>query len=117
MALSWIDWDSGDVTIVALTGRITLGEGTARLRGAVHQALERGRKKIVLSLREVMYVDSSGLGELVHSLNSVRAGGGQLKLSSLQALTRDLIQITRLYTVFEVFPDDESAIKSFHQPA
>jgi anti-sigma B factor antagonist len=117
MSLSWIDWDSGDVTIVSLTGRITLGEGTSRLRDAVRQALERGRNKLILNLAEVSYVDSSGLGELVHSLTSVRRGGGQLKLSSLQALTRDLIQITRLYMVFEVFPDDESAINSFHQAA
>jgi anti-sigma B factor antagonist len=117
MALSWIDWDSGDVTVVALTGRITLGEGTSRLRDAVRQTLERGRNKIVLNLAEVVYVDSSGLGELVHSLTSVRRGGGQLKLSNLQALMRDLIQITRLYSVFEVFPDEQSAVNSFHQPA
>jgi anti-sigma B factor antagonist len=116
MALSWIDWDTGDVTVVALTGRVTLGEGTSRLRGAVQQALDRGRNKIVLNLSEVMYVDSSGLGELVHSLTSVRRSGGQLKLSNLQALTRDLIQVTRLYTVFEVFPDDESAVNSFNKP-
>jgi anti-sigma B factor antagonist len=114
MALSWFDWDSGDVTVVALTGRITLGEGTSRLRDAVRHALDRDRKKIVLNLAEVMYVDSSGLGELVHAMTSVRHGGGHLKLCSLQGLTRDLIQITRLYTVFEVFPDDESAIRSFH---
>jgi anti-sigma B factor antagonist len=117
MALSWIDWDSGDVTVVALTGRITLGEGTSRLRDAVRQTLERGRKKIVLNLAEVVYVDSSGLGELVHALTSVRRAGGQLKLSNLQALMRDLIQITRLYSVFEAFPDEQSAVKSFHQPA
>ena len=117
MALSWIDWDSGDVTVVALTGRITLGEGTSRLRDAVRQTLERGRNKIVLNLAEVVYVDSSGLGELVHALTSVRRGGGQLKLSNLQALMRDLIQITRLYSVFEVFPDEHSAVNSFHQPA
>jgi anti-sigma B factor antagonist len=113
MSLSWIDWDSGEVTVVALTGRLTLGQGTSRLRDAVRQALDRGRNKIVLNLAEVMYVDSSGLGELVHSLTSVRRSGGQLKLSNLQALTRDLIQVTRLYMVFEVFPDDESAVKSF----
>ena len=117
MALSWIDWDNGDVTVVALTGRITLGEGTSRLRDAVRQALDRGRNKLVLNLAEVMYVDSSGLGELVHALTSVRRGGGQLKLSNLQALMRDLIQVTRLYSVFEVFPDEESAVNSFHQPA
>lgn len=113
MSLSWIDWDSGDVTVVAMTGRITLGEGTARLRDAVRQALERGRNKLVLSFAEVVYVDSAGLGELVHSLNSVRAAGGQLKLCALHGMTKDLIQITRLCTVFEVFPDDESAIGSF----
>jgi anti-sigma B factor antagonist len=117
MSLSWIDWDTDDVTVIALTGRITLGEGTSRLREAVRQALDRGRNKIVLNLGEVMYLDSSGLGEMVHSLTTVRAEGGQLKLAKLQSLTRDLIRITRLFTVFEVFPDDESAVKSFHQPA
>ena len=117
MGLTWIDWDSGNVTVIALTGRITLGEGTSRLREAVRQALERGRKKLVLSLGEVMYVDSSGLGELVRALTTVRVSGGQVKLSRLQALTRDLIQMTRLYTVFEVFPDDESAIESFDRAA
>ncbi len=117
MSLSWIDWDSGDVTVVALTGRITLGQGTARLRDAVRAALDRGRNKLVLNFAEVSYVDSSGLGELVHALTSVRSNGGQLKLSNLQSLMRDLIQITRLYTVFEVFPDDEGAIASFQQVA
>ncbi len=117
MSLSWIDWDSGDVTVIALTGRITLGEGTSRLREAVKTAMERERLCLVLNLGEVMYIDSSGLGELVHSHNLVKAAGGQLKLSKLQQLARDLIQITRLYTVFDVYPDDDSAIKSFSAAA
>jgi len=92
-------------------------EGTSLLQDAVRNILKRGRKKIVLSLANVRYVDSSGLGELLHSLASVRSRGGQLKLSNVQALLRDLLQITRLDTVLEVFPDDESAINSFHQAA
>ena len=108
--------------MIALTVALSVVRAPAQsaaltLQDAVQQALERGRNKIVLNLAEVMYVDSSGLGELVHQLTSVRRGGGQLKLSNLQALTRDLIQITRLYTVFEAFPDDDSAVKSFQHPA
>ena len=114
-SLSWIDWDNGDVTVIALTGKITLGDGTVRLREAVRQALDRGRNKLILHLGEVLYVDSSGLGEMVHSLKTVRAEGGQLKLAKLQSLTRDLLQVTRLSTVFDVFEDEESAVKSFHQ--
>ena len=117
MSLSWIDWDSGEVTVIAFTGRITLGEGTSRLREAVKETVDRGRKLIVLNLGEVAYVDSAGLGELVHAFNFVRAAGGQLKLSKLQQLARDLIQVTRLYTVFDVHPDDEAAIKSFFKAA
>jgi len=113
MSLTWIDWDNHEVTVIALTGKLTLGEGTARLRDAVREALDRGRNKIVLHMGEVMYVDSGGLGEMIHSLTTVRAQGGQLKLAKLQSLARDLIQITRLYTVFEVFPDEEAAVRSF----
>jgi anti-sigma B factor antagonist len=114
-SLSWIDWDTDDVTVIAMTGRITLGDGTTRLREAVQQVLDRGRNKIILNLAEVLYVDSSGLGEMVHSLKTVRSGGGELKLTNLQSLTRDLIQITRLFTVFDVFDNEETAVKSFHQ--
>ena len=117
MSLSWIDWDVEDVTIVSLTGRITLGEGTTRLREAVRDALNRGRIKIVLNMSEVLYIDSSGLGEMVHAYNLVKGEGGHLKLMKLQGLARDLLQITRLYTVFDVFPDEESAVKSFRPAA
>ena len=117
MTLSWVDWDIDDVTVISLTGRITLGEGTARLRDAVKQVLERGRNKIILHMGEVMYIDSSGLGELVQSHTRVMAAGGQLKLVKVQQLARDIIQITRLFTVFEVHPDEETAVKSFQRSA
>jgi anti-sigma B factor antagonist len=113
MMVNWIDWDRGGVTVIGLSGRITLGEGRTTLRDAIRQALDRGRNKIVLNFAEVQYIDSSGLGELVHALTSVRRSGGQLKLSNLHARIRSLLQITRLDTAFEVFPDDESAVKSF----
>jgi anti-sigma B factor antagonist len=117
MMVSWIDWDRGGVTVMGLTGRFTVGEGTTPLRDAVRQALDRGRNKIVLNLAEVMYINSSDLGELVRALASVRSSGGQLKLSNVQAFTRGLLQVTRLDTVLEVLPDDESAVKSFSEPA
>jgi anti-sigma B factor antagonist len=113
MMVSWIDWDRGGVTVIGLSGRIILGEGRTTLRDAIRQALDRGRNKIVLNFAEVKYIDSSGLGEVVRALASVRSSGGQLKLSSVQAFTRGLLQVTRIDTILEIFPDDESAIKSF----
>ncbi len=117
MSLSWVDWDVEDVTVIMLTGRITLGEGTARLRQAIQEVLDRGRRKLILDLHEVQYIDSSGLGELVHSYNRIKSNAGQLKLMKLQQLARDLMQVTRLYTVFEVYDDQDSAIRSIQAAA
>ena len=113
MSLHYIDWDAGDVTVIDLTGRITLGQGTERLRQAVQEVLERGRRNLILNFAEVLYVDSSGLGTLVQVRNEVSSNGGTLKLMKLKQMTRDLIQVTHLHTVFEVFPDEESALSSF----
>jgi anti-sigma B factor antagonist len=113
MGLQWIDWDIGDVTVINLSGRITLGEGTAKLRDAVHEVLERGRRNIILNFSDVMYVDSSGLGTLVQTRGEVIAAGGLLKLMKLKEITRDLIQVTHLHMLFEVFADEDSAIRSF----
>ncbi len=113
MALQYIDWDIGDVTVINLAGRITLGEGTERLRQAVQEVLDRGRTNVVLNFSEVFYVDSSGLGTLVAAHAQVRNAGGALKLMKLKQITRDLIQITHLHAVFEVFTDEASAISSF----
>ena len=101
------------VTIVDMSGRITLGEGSSTLREAVRDLLSKGQKKIVLNLGDVSYIDSSGIGELVSSFTSVSNQGGQLKLLNLQKKVHDLLQITKLYTVFEVHTEEASAIRSF----
>ncbi len=115
MGLDYVDWDVEDVTVINLNGRITLGEGTQRLRKAVREVLDRGRTNILLNFDEVFYVDSSGLGELVISRKAVLEKDGKLKLMKLNQITRDLIQMTRLYTLFEVFADEHSALESFKQ--
>lgn len=118
MSLQYVDWDIGDVTVVNLSGRITLGEGTSLLRRSVRDSLERGRKNILLNLDDVFYIDSSGLGELVTLHTTVRRSGGHLKLMKLKEVTRDLLTVTKLYTVFETFADEQSALKSFeNRPA
>jgi anti-sigma B factor antagonist len=113
LALNCIDWDIGEVTVLNLAGRITLGEGTLRLRETIDEILARGRNQILLNFSEVFYVDSAGLGTLVQVNSLVRNAGGKLKLMKLKEITRDLIQITRLYSVFEIFPDEASALDSF----
>ena len=117
MSLEYVDWDIGEVTVINLTGRITLGQGTQRLRQSILEVLDRGRRHILLNFDEIFYVDSSGLGELVASRKKVVESGGNLKLMKLNKITRDLIQITKLYSVFEVFNDEASALKSFKEPA
>ncbi len=101
------------VTVVDLSGRITLGEGSARLREMVRDLLSKGQKKIVLNLGDVNYIDSSGIGELVSGFTTVRNRGGELKLLNLTKKVHDLLQITKLYTVFEVHSDEEAAVGSF----
>ncbi len=115
MSLEYIDWDIRDVTVINLSGRITLGEGTSRVRTAVREALARGRKNLLLNMNDVFYVDSSGLGELVTLHTTVRKAGGHLKLMKLNELTRNLLTVTKLYTVFETFADEQSALKSFSE--
>ena len=101
------------VTIVDISGRITLGEGSSTLRETVRDLLSKGQKKILLNLGDVSYIDSSGIGELVSSFTSVNNQEGQLKLLNLQKKVHDLLQITKLYTVFEVHTDEAAAVKSF----
>jgi len=102
-----------DVTVVDLSGRITLGEGSTVLRDTVRELLGRGQKKILLNLGDVTYIDSSGIGELVSGFTTVANQGGQLKLLNLTKKVHDLLQITKLYTVFEVHNEEASAIRSF----
>jgi anti-sigma B factor antagonist len=101
------------VTIVDLSGRITLGEGSVVLRDTIKDLLSKGQKKILLNLGDVSYIDSSGIGELVSAFTSVRNQGGELKLLHLTKKVHDLLQITKLYTVFDVKDDEAQAIAAF----
>ena len=101
------------VTIVDLSGRITLGEGSTMLRDIVRDLITKGNKRILLNLGDVTYIDSSGIGELVSAFTTVRNGGGELKLLNLTKKVHDLLQITKLYTVFDIKDDEAVAIQSF----
>jgi anti-sigma B factor antagonist len=101
------------VTIVDITGRITLGEETGKLRDTIRQLISEGKKKIVLNLAQVDYIDSSGVGELVSGFTTVRNAGGELKLLSLTKKVQDILNVTKLYTVFDVKEDEFTAVKSF----
>jgi anti-sigma B factor antagonist len=103
-----------DVTIVDLSGQIKLGEGSSVLRDIVKDLLGKGRKNILLNLGDINYIDSSGIGELVSAYTSVRNQGGELKLLKLTKKVHDLLQITKLYTVFEVRDDEAEAIVAFN---
>lgn len=101
-----------DVFVLDLYGRLVLGESTIALRDQIRDLVARGAKKIVLNLRDVAYIDSSGLGELVGAFTAVRRQGGELKLLNLAKHVHGLLQITKLYTIFEVFDDEETALRS-----
>ena len=101
------------VTIVDLRGRIMLGDGSAGLRDLVRNLVSEGIKKILLNFRNVDYIDSSGLGELVNAFTSVRSEGGELKLLNLTKRVRSLLQITRLLTIFDITDDEATSVKSF----
>ena len=101
------------VTIVDLNGRITLGDETSKLRDAIRQLIAAGKKKIILNLAHIDYIDSSGVGELVSSYTAVRNSGGDLKLLSLTKKVQDILHVTKLYTVFDIKDDEFTAVKSF----
>jgi anti-sigma B factor antagonist len=101
-----------DVVILDISGRITLGEGTVTLRDALQKLLNAGDRKLVMNLEDVDYIDSAGLGELVTAFTIVRAQGGQLKLLKLTHRIHDLLQITKLLTVFDAYDSETEAIKS-----
>jgi anti-sigma B factor antagonist len=103
----------GDVTVIDAAGRITLGEGASAFRDLIRDLSTKGDKKLVLNLSEVSYIDSSGIGELVSGFTTVTNHGGQLKLVGLSKRVKDLLQITKLYTVFEVHDEEAGAIRSF----
>ena len=107
----------GDVTVIDASGRITLGEGASAFRDAIRDLAAKGHKKLLLNLADVSYIDSSGIGEMVSGFTTVTNNGGQLKLLGLSKRVKDQLQITKLYTVFEVYDDEAEAIRSlFEQP-
>jgi len=101
-----------DVVVLDLSGKITIGEGTLIIRDAIRKLLEAGDRKFLLNLADCDYIDSSGLGELVTSFTTVRNAGGELKLLNLTKRVQDLLQITKLLTVFESYNDETEAVKS-----
>ncbi len=113
MALQGTRRQIGDVAIVDFSGKITLGEGSAMLRKTIRDLTEAGDKKILLSLYDVDYIDSSGIGELVSAYTTVRNAGGELKLLHLTKRVHDILQITRLFTVFDVQTEESAAVRSF----
>ena len=104
---------AGDVTILDLSGKITIGEGSVQLRESVRKLLDEGKKKILLNLGDVSYVDSSGIGELVSSYTTTNNQGGQLKLLNLTKKIQDLLMITKLLTVFQTYDNEQDAVTSF----
>jgi anti-sigma B factor antagonist len=108
----------GDVVIVDVSGRITLGEGgDAALKQTMQALVEQGRTKLLLNLGDVAYVDSAGLGEIVQSYATVNKNGGTLKLLKVTKRIRDLLSITKLLTVFETYDSETEAVASFGAPA
>ncbi len=104
---------AGDVTVLDMSGKITIGEGSVALRTAIRRLLEEGKKKILLNLGGVGYIDSSGIGELVSSFTAINKESGQLKLLNLTQKLRDLLAITKLLTVFDVYEDEADALNSY----
>jgi anti-sigma B factor antagonist len=113
MALEYFDWEVGDVFVLHLQGPITLGQATQTLRQLIQDTVAAGRTKIVLNMGEVYYIDSSGLGELVAACASAQRNGAKVKLMKLAPRVQDVVQLTRLYQVLDVFPDEDSAVRSF----
>ena len=104
---------AGDVTVVDVSGRIVIGEGSSLIREALRDLTTEGHKKILLNLGEVSYMDSTGIGELVAGFTSAESAGGTVKLLGLTKHVKDVLQISRLYTVFEAHDDEAEAVRSF----
>ena len=113
MALQGTCREIEDIAIIDFSGKITLGEGSSTLRRTIRELIDKGHRKIVLNLGDVDYIDSSGIGELVSGYTTVRNVEGEMKLLHLTKRVHDLLQITRLFTVFDVQSDEESALRSF----
>jgi anti-sigma B factor antagonist len=115
MDLKATNREIGVVTIVDISGRIVLGEESALLRSVVENLVKQGRKQVLLNLANVSYIDSAGLGSLASAFTSVKNQGGALKLLNLTNKVRDLMQITKLYTVFDIRDNEVDAVNSFHE--
>ena len=113
MALSIHSREVDGVTVLDMSGRITLGEGSVQLRDAVRDLIGKGQTGILLNLGDVNYIDSSGLGELVSAFTTAKNQSGEVKLLSLTRKVKDVLQLTKLYTVFDIYDDEASAIASF----
>ena len=113
MALTIDTREVAHVIVLDVHGRIVLGDEIGDLRDAVHELLENGKKKIILNLADVDYIDSSGVGELVGCYTTVRNAGGELKLLKLSQKVQDVLYVTKLYTVFDIRDDEFTAVKSF----
>jgi anti-sigma B factor antagonist len=105
----------GGITIVDISGRIVLGKESASVRDLIHGLLSKGHTQILLNLGAVDYIDTRGLGSLVGAFTSVRKQGGELKLLNIPEQVADVMQITKLYTVFDILNDEAAAVKSFSQ--
>jgi anti-sigma B factor antagonist len=113
MALKIHNREVAHISILDIDGRIVLGQEIQQLRDAVRELIKQGKKKIILNLANVDYIDSSGVGELVGSFTTVRNAGGELKLLNLTQKVEDVLHVTKLYTVFDIKDDEFHAVKSF----
>jgi anti-sigma B factor antagonist len=113
VALTIASREVDGVTVLDLSGRITLGEGSVQLREAIRDLISKGSKNILLNMGDVNYIDSSGLGELVSAFTTAKNQGASLKLLSLTKKVKDVLQLTKLYTVFDIYDDEASAIASY----
>ncbi|MFQ5696146.1 MAG: STAS domain-containing protein [Terriglobia bacterium] len=113
MALDIKTREAGGVTVLDLKGRIVLGEATSALRGRIKELVADNKFKLVLNLADVSFIDSTGVGTLVSGYTSIKAAGGELKLASLTRKFQEVLQVTRLLTVFETFASDTDAVASF----
>ena len=113
MALTIVSREVDGVTVLDLSGRITLGEGSVQLRDAIRGLIGKGKKSVLLNMGDVSYIDSSGLGELVSAYTTAKNQQGEVKLLNLTRKVHDLLQLTKLYTVFDIYDDETHAITAF----
>ncbi len=113
MTLAIASHTVNSVLVIRLNGRITMGEGSVQIREAIRESIDNGENSILLDLGNVNYIDSAGLGELVAAYTTARNRGAQLKLVNLGKKVHDLLQLTKLYTVFDIYDDEAKALASF----